>query len=66
MGDRETRIRVAWHMGSEQGPWESASWAERLCSHHRALSGWLFLESKMVWALLLPSQEDKNGPDGLL
>lgn len=28
MGDRETRIWVAWHMGVERSPWDSASWAK--------------------------------------
>lgn len=27
LGDKETRILVAWHMGAEGSPWESASWA---------------------------------------
>lgn len=25
LGDRETRILVAWHMGAERSPWDSAS-----------------------------------------
>ena len=28
LGDRETRIWVAWHMGVERSPWDSASWAK--------------------------------------
>lgn len=28
LGDRETRIRVAWHMGAERSPWDSAFWAK--------------------------------------
>ena len=28
MGDRETRIRVAWHMGAERSLWDSVSWVK--------------------------------------
>lgn len=59
LGDRETRIRVAWHMGAERSPWESTSWAEGLPlpSAPSALSYCLI--PRMKWLLLC--QEEKRG-----
>lgn len=44
LGDRETRIRVAWHMGAERGPWDSASWVK----------GFLLPAHCLVWGSLVP------------
>lgn len=48
MGDRETRIRVAWHMGAEKSPWDSVSWVKGfLPPQHTAWSrvsgGWNYV-----------------------
>lgn len=61
LGDRETRIRVAWHMGAERGLWDSASWDKGLLLTSTLIGqgGLWYLESggSGTWLLTVPGRE---------
>lgn len=64
LGDRETRIWVAWHMGAERGPWDSASWVKGFLPPAECLvwgGGVSGAWNQVVWGLGLQYARKRKG-----